>query len=190
MQLLRTLLRSHLPNHSIASRPFTTSIRIAMPVQKVKVASASDAPKPGTMKAFTFAGEGDDKVEVLLTNIDGKLNALSPKCTHYGAPLANGVLTGKGKIICPWHGACFDGSNGDIEDSPALDNLMSFKLETDENGNVLVEADPEKLKGKPGVPPSCSKATSQNSKAKGTIIIGGGSAALGCVESARKVREF
>lgn len=157
-----------------------------MPIERVKVASASDAPKSGSMKAFTFAGEGDDKVEILLTNIGGKLNALSPKCTHYGAPLANGVLTGKGKIICPWHGACFDGSSGDIEDSPALDNLMSFKLETDQEGNIFVEADPEKLKGKPGVPPSCSKAISQK---KGTFIIGGGSAAISCAESARKVRE-
>jgi nitrite reductase/ring-hydroxylating ferredoxin subunit len=157
-----------------------------MPVERVQVAKASEAPKSGSMKAFTFAGEGDDAVQVLVSNIGGKLHATSAKCTHYGAPLANGVLTGEGKLICPWHGACFDAKTGDIEDSPALDSLMSFKLDTDQDGNIFVEADAEKLKGKPGVHVTCNKSA-QNSKAKGTVIIGGGSAAINCAESARKV---
>lgn len=156
-----------------------------MPMERVKVASASEAPKSGSHKAFTFAGEGDDAVQVLVSNVGGTLHATSAKCTHYGAPLANGVLTGSGKIICPWHGACFDAKTGDIEDAPALDNLMSFKLDTDEEGNVFVEADAEQLKGKPGVAPTCSKAA-QSASGKGTVIIGGGSAAINCAESARK----
>lgn len=154
-----------------------------MPSQRVQVASASEAPRSGSHKAFKFAGEGDDEVQVLVTNIDGKLYANSAKCTHYGAPLANGVLNG-GKIICPWHGACFDiADGGSIEAGPAMDSLLKLKVEKDDEGNVFVEADPEKLKGKPGVAPGCAKKVSKSGK--GTVVIGGGSAALNCVESAR-----
>lgn len=157
---------------------------IIMAIQRVKIANANDAPKKGSLKDFIFAGEGDDAVKVLLTNVNGTLHATSAKCTHYGAPLANGVLTSHGKIICPWHGACFDAKTGDIEESPALDNLLSFKVEQDSQGDIYVEADPEQLKGKPGIPPSCSKSSSANGP--GVVIVGGGSAAINVAESARK----
>lgn len=155
-----------------------------MPVERVQVAKASDAPRSGLHKAFPFAGKGDDQVQVLISNVGGKLHATSAKCTHYGAPLANGVFSG-GQVKCPWHGACFSVESGDVIEAPALDSLLTFKVETDEEGNVFVEADPEKLKGKPGVAPSCVKAIKKDGK--GTVIIGGGSAAINCAESARKV---
>ncbi|UZJ54689.1 hypothetical protein CBS101457_004009 [Exobasidium rhododendri] len=158
-----------------------------MPVQRVQVAKASEAPRSGAHKDFRFAGEGDDEVKVLLSNVGGKLHATSAKCTHYGAPLSNGIFVSDGDksyVKCPWHGACFSVGTGDVIEAPALDSLLTFKVETDEEGNVFVEADPEKLKGKPGVAPSCAKATKKGGK--GTIIIGGGSAAINCAESARK----
>jgi NADPH-dependent 2,4-dienoyl-CoA reductase/sulfur reductase-like enzyme/nitrite reductase/ring-hydroxylating ferredoxin subunit len=159
----------------------------AMAIQRVKVASGSEAPRSGTMKDFVFAGEGDDAVKVLVTNVNGKLHATSAKCTHYGAPLANGILTSTGKIVCPWHGACFDAKSGDIEDAPALDNLLSLKLEQDNDGNIFVEADADKLKGKPGVPVSCKGSASAKQGANGGfVIIGGGSAGINAIESARK----
>jgi nitrite reductase/ring-hydroxylating ferredoxin subunit len=120
----------------------------------------------------------------------GKLHATSAKCTHYGAPLSKGVFVSDGDksfVKCPWHGACFSVGTGDVVEAPALDSLLTFKVETDEEGNVFVEADPEKLKGKPGVAPSCAKATKKSGKP--TVIVGGGSAAINCAESARKVRE-
>ncbi len=47
--------------------------------------------------------EGID-AKVLLVNVGGKVQALGPKCTHYGAPLVRGVLTAAGRLTCPWHG--------------------------------------------------------------------------------------
>lgn len=47
--------------------------------------------------------EGLD-TKVLLVNAGGKVQALGAKCTHYGAPLVNGVLTTNGRLTCPWHG--------------------------------------------------------------------------------------
>lgn len=55
----------------------------------LQVGSASAVPV-GKMKEVTFSGEGDDAIKVLLSNVGGKIHATSAKCTHYGAPLANG----------------------------------------------------------------------------------------------------
>lgn len=99
--------------------------------------------------------------------------------------LFQGVLTGDGRLVCFAHGACFNSKTGDIEDSPALDSLLSFKCEVEGN-NIFVTADPEKLKGKPGVGASCGVEAVEKS-GKGTVVVGGGPAAVYLVESARKV---
>ena len=54
---------------------------------------------------------GEDGGKVLLVKQNGKISALGTKCTHYGAPLVNGVL-GDGRVRCQWHGACFNIANG------------------------------------------------------------------------------
>jgi nitrite reductase/ring-hydroxylating ferredoxin subunit len=51
--------------------------------------------------------EGVEEGKVLLVNVGGKITALGNKCTHYGAPLVKGVLTGDGRLTCPWHGGKF-----------------------------------------------------------------------------------
>lgn len=56
--------------------------------------------------------EGVEEGKVLLAKIKDEVHALSPKCTHYGAPLVKGVLTGDGRLTCPWHGACFNVKSG------------------------------------------------------------------------------
>ncbi|KAJ5681474.1 Apoptosis-inducing factor 1 [Penicillium maclennaniae] len=33
-----------------------------------------------------------------------RVHALTPKCSHYGAPLKNGVVGANGRLTCPWHG--------------------------------------------------------------------------------------
>ena len=65
--------------------------------------------------------------KVLVTKYQGKLSAVSSKCTHYGAPLITGAYK-DGKIRCPWHGACFSAVTGDIEDYPGLDSLHSYDV--------------------------------------------------------------
>jgi nitrite reductase/ring-hydroxylating ferredoxin subunit len=47
--------------------------------------------------------EGLD-AKVLLLNSAGQIQAVGPKCTHYGAPLVKGVLSTNGRLTCPWHG--------------------------------------------------------------------------------------
>jgi nitrite reductase/ring-hydroxylating ferredoxin subunit len=57
--------------------------------------------KPGEKKELEV--EGLEGAKVLLVNANGKIHALSPRCTHYGAPLVKGVLHGE-RLTCPWHG--------------------------------------------------------------------------------------
>lgn len=61
--------------------------------------------KPGEKREVEV--EGVDGGKVLLCNVGGKTTAVGNKCTHYGAPLVKGVLTGDGRITCPWHGGEF-----------------------------------------------------------------------------------
>lgn len=46
-------------------------------------------------KEVTFEGEG----KVLLSRLGDKIHATSAFCTHYGAPLAKGVLTADGRVV-------------------------------------------------------------------------------------------
>jgi nitrite reductase/ring-hydroxylating ferredoxin subunit len=48
--------------------------------------------------------EGVEGGKVLLLKVQDKVHATSANCTHYGAPLAKGVLTPEGRLTCPWHG--------------------------------------------------------------------------------------
>eukprot|EP00161_Ancyromonas_sigmoides_P023159 TRINITY_DN71_c1_g1_i2.p2 TRINITY_DN71_c1_g1~~TRINITY_DN71_c1_g1_i2.p2 ORF type:complete len:550 (-),score=231.04 TRINITY_DN71_c1_g1_i2:41-1690(-) len=84
------------------------------------------------MREFTVEGS---KVLLARTS-DGAWRATSSKCTHYGAPLVKGTLQGD-RVLCPWHGACFDLATGDVEDAPAIDGLHTFTV-TVEGGRVLV----------------------------------------------------
>jgi len=51
------------------------------------------------------AVEGVENGKVLVVHGDNNnFHAISPRCTHYGAPLKLGVVAPGGRITCPWHG--------------------------------------------------------------------------------------
>ncbi|KAJ3862541.1 hypothetical protein EV359DRAFT_44991 [Lentinula novae-zelandiae] len=136
--------------------------------------------KDGQMKEIGF-----DKGKVLVARLGDKIHATSAFCTHYGAPLAKGVLTADARVVCPWHGACFNLCSGDIEDAPAPSPLHSFKAYV-ADGKIHVTANPEfTLKENMGRPPKLSTA-GFDAVGKGTVIIGGGSGAFQAVESLRE----
>ncbi|CAG8621509.1 10653_t:CDS:10 [Ambispora gerdemannii] len=143
------------------------------------VAKVSDIGE-GKMKEVVL---GDSGNKVLLSKINGQINATSHKCTHYGAPLVKGVLSSDGRIVCPWHGACFNASTGDIEDAPALYNLFKFKVITKEE-NIYVEAEEQALKsGKRA--PICKKAISATNTDT-VLIVGGGASGNAAAEKLRE----
>lgn len=72
----------------------------------------------------------------LLTRIDDQFYATGAHCTHYGAPLAKGVIKA-GRIVCPWHNACFDAKTGVQQEPPGWDQLASYAVRV-EDGQVIV----------------------------------------------------
>ncbi|KAL0572324.1 Apoptosis-inducing factor 1 [Marasmius crinis-equi] len=150
-----------------------------MAAKTVAVLNESDL-NDGQMKEVDF-----EQGKVLLSRIGDKIHATSAFCTHYGAPLAKGVLTADGRVVCPWHGACFNVCNGDIEDAPAPSALHSFEAHV-KDGKIHVTANPQfTLKDNKSRPPKLSTA-GFDSVGKGTVIIGGGSGAFQVVESLRE----
>jgi phenylpropionate dioxygenase-like ring-hydroxylating dioxygenase large terminal subunit len=49
------------------------------------------------------------------------------------------------RLVCPWHGACFNATTGDVENAPALDSLATYELH-EKNGAVYVSGDESVLK--------------------------------------------
>ncbi|XP_063219832.1 apoptosis-inducing factor 3-like isoform X2 [Bacillus rossius redtenbacheri] len=135
------------------------------------------------MKVIEIPTEGSEKQNVLLVKQNGIISALSAKCTHYGAPMKDGVL-GDGRIRCPWHGACFNSKTGDIEDGPGLDCLQSFRVEVNENAVSIWYsrsklAEQKRIKEMVAGDPNIYDSES-------CVVIGGGAAGSACVEGLRQ----
>ncbi|KAF2716937.1 hypothetical protein K431DRAFT_289009 [Polychaeton citri CBS 116435] len=124
--------------------------------------------------------DGVEEGKVLLVKFQNEVHAMSPSCTHYGAPLKNGVVTGEGRLTCPWHGACFNVQTGDVEDAPALDPLAKFKV-IEKDGGVFIEGEEKTIKAKRrGLSIKCQAKTQDS-----VLIVGGGSGAVGAIEGLR-----
>src|SRR5689334_24533651 len=99
----------------------------------------SEAPKPlsgpdfaaGVALAELPEGEpvlGQARGEaVILVRRGETVFATSPKCTHYGGPLARGLVVGE-TVRCPWHHACFHLATGEAIGAPALDPIPSYEV--------------------------------------------------------------
>jgi len=131
-----------------------------------------------SMKTFDLSEH-----KVLLVKQKGVISALGTKCTHYGAPLANGAL-GDGRIRCQWHGACFNLKTGDIEDFPGFDSLPCYQV-TVENDNVRVKAKKSDLMANKRVR-EMAKRKCPSIKNEKIVVVGGGPAGAICVETLRQ----
>jgi apoptosis-inducing factor 3 len=65
---------------------------------------------------------------VLVVRQGGQAFALGATCTHYGAPLVEGLVV-DGQLHCPWHHACFDVATGEAACPPALNALPRWRVE-------------------------------------------------------------
>jgi NADPH-dependent 2,4-dienoyl-CoA reductase/sulfur reductase-like enzyme/nitrite reductase/ring-hydroxylating ferredoxin subunit len=131
---------------------------------------AFDAIPDGGM----LAGHADDE-PVLLARRGEDVFAIGAICTHYGAPLADGLLVGE-TVRCPWHHACFSLRTGEALRAPALNPVSCWRVER-RNGTLFVR---EKLEQAP------RRALSPPQLPRTVVIIGGGAAGNAAAETLRK----
>jgi NADPH-dependent 2,4-dienoyl-CoA reductase/sulfur reductase-like enzyme/nitrite reductase/ring-hydroxylating ferredoxin subunit len=79
-----------------------------------------------------FEGEA-----VILVRQGNNVFAIGATCTHYGGPLAEGLVVGE-TIRCPWHHARFSLRSGEAEAAPALNPVTCFDVRQ-EDGKVRVD---------------------------------------------------
>ena len=92
----------------------------------VKVAKTDDLA-PGQGKVV----EAGDKT-IALFNVGGKYYAINDTCTHQGGPLSEGDLNGK-QVTCPWHGAVFDVTTGNVLGPPAAVGVSRYNVRVSGN---------------------------------------------------------
>uniref|UniRef100_A0A672GB54 Apoptosis inducing factor mitochondria associated 5 n=1 Tax=Salarias fasciatus TaxID=181472 RepID=A0A672GB54_SALFA len=114
---------------------------------------------------------------VLLTRTEGRYSAIGNQCTHYGAPLSKGILSGH-RVRCPWHGACFNVLTGDMEEYPGMDCLPCHKVGS-RKVYVSTLRQEKRIKSMGSAVPGVTHTI---------ILLGGGAASLSCAEILRQER--
>jgi NADPH-dependent 2,4-dienoyl-CoA reductase/sulfur reductase-like enzyme/nitrite reductase/ring-hydroxylating ferredoxin subunit len=123
--------------------------------------------------AMLLGHVGDAPVLVVRRGAD--LLAIGATCTHYGGPLAEGLIVGD-TIRCPWHHACFSLRTGAALRPPALSGLRCWRVEQ-RDGMAFVR---EELQ--PPAAPALSAAGLPTS----IVIVGGGAAGHAAAETLRQ----
>jgi NADPH-dependent 2,4-dienoyl-CoA reductase/sulfur reductase-like enzyme/nitrite reductase/ring-hydroxylating ferredoxin subunit len=110
---------------------------------------------------------------VLVARRGKELFAIGATCTHYGGPLAKGLMVDC-TVRCPWHHARFDLRTGEAIAAPALNDVPCYKIE--KRGERFVVTG--KIDRKPTRKPKSSP--------KSVVIVGAGAAGGAGAEMLRR----
>ena len=116
--------------------------------------------------------------DVLLVRSGDSMYAVAPLCSHYSAPLADGLVVGH-TLRCPLHHACFSLRSGEALRAPALDPLACWRVEH-VRGVAFVR---ERL---PAATRSERFQVVRGAGPDSVVIIGGGAAGLAAAEMLRR----
>src|SRR5688572_28693089 len=116
----------------------------------------------------------------ILVRHRGELFAIGSACTHYGGPLAEGLLV-EDTVRCPWHHACFSLRTGEALRAPALNPVACWRVEQRDGsayvGEKLERAVPQPTPAATGMP-------------EAVVIVGGGAAGNAAAEMLRREGYF
>jgi NADPH-dependent 2,4-dienoyl-CoA reductase/sulfur reductase-like enzyme/nitrite reductase/ring-hydroxylating ferredoxin subunit len=110
---------------------------------------------------------------VLVARRGDELFAIGATCTHYGGPLAKGLMVDC-TVHCPWHHARFDLRTGEAIAAPALNNVACYKIEKRDGRFFVTGKIDKKLERKPKLSPAS------------VVIIGAGAAGGAAAEMLRR----
>lgn len=113
---------------------------------------------------------------VILARSGGEVFAIGATCTHYGGPLAQGLLVGD-TVRCPWHHACFSMRTGEAVRAPALNPVACWSVETIDGRHFV--------RGRHALPSRAARLPSVGTPAS-IVILGGGAAAEAALETLRR----
>ena len=117
---------------------------------------------------------------VLLARRGDEVFAVGATCTHYGGPLAEGLLVAD-TVRCPWHHACFDLRTGEAVRAPALNPVARWEIERrDERVFVTRE-----IPAADGATPRPDRRHTSAAPAA-IVIVGGGAAGNAAAEMLRR----
>jgi NADPH-dependent 2,4-dienoyl-CoA reductase/sulfur reductase-like enzyme/nitrite reductase/ring-hydroxylating ferredoxin subunit len=123
---------------------------------------------PGEMIEGTYEG-----ARVLLARVGDEFYAVGGECTHYGAPLCEGLLRGT-TVLCPWHHARFDLASGRATSPPALSGLQRYRVSVQgDRIRVLAPVAPSRESRRPARQPDS------------VVIVGAGAAGALAAETLR-----
>ncbi len=132
---------------------------------------AIDTIADGSMQAGHVGGDA-----VLLARRGDEFFAVDGACSHYHAPLADGLMVGD-TVRCPWHHACFSLRTGEALGAPAFSPLACWSTEKRDGkifvrGKVVAAPKPRVPKGKDAP--------------RRIVIVGGGAAGFAAAEMLRR----
>jgi NAD(P)H-nitrite reductase len=113
---------------------------------------------------------------VLLARRGQEVFAIGATCTHYGGPLAEGLLVDD-TVRCPWHHACFSLRTGQVLRPPALNPVPCWRVER--QGDRIFVREKGAAAPKPAPLPAAGLPGS-------IIILGGGAAGNSAAETLRR----
>ncbi len=114
----------------------------------------------GGMKSY----KQDDDSIILITRDDNTFHAFDGKCPHAGADLGTGLRCGN-RVVCPWHHATFDSTDGSLLEPIATHGLTQYELKDDGDSLTVNTA------------MTLNKAVENNKLSDThTLIVGGGGA--------------
>src|SRR6187431_568835 len=109
---------------------------------------------------------------VLIARRGNDLFAVGATCTHWGGPLAEGLLVDD-TVRCPWHHACFSLRTGEALRAPALGPVACWSTE--------VRGDKVFVRDKAPAAPS-RRLTRNPGWPEKIVVIGGGAAGFAATE--------